>query len=209
MSHPYQDSTGAWGSPAPASGPGGWSPVVAPPPKRRGLVRIIVGSVLLLLGLLGLLLGAILGAVIGAMISLVSLSGDDAQVVQPGQSVRLSDGIYMVSSSTAGAACTATATPAGSVEVSEESLDQTIDKDGATFHVVQQLTVNGAPDVTVACNDGGPAAMVRVGYGGIVVGTVIGFGIPALVALLGLILLISGIIGRVRSGRAPSWDGVR
>lgn len=221
---------GQWGQPAPAYGspstapgspstaygqqapsshvpPGGYgqhgssgpSPYSSPAPgRKRGLKRIIFGSIALVLGVLGLVLGGFLGVLIGTLISLTSIDSEDVTTVPAGSPVTVSASeLYLVGTTDPTATCTASGSGA---TLSDQSGDLTFEKDGTTYHTVSQLSASSDGQATITCS-GGEVAIASVGVGGTLLGLLIGVGIPALLGLLGLILLISGIVARVRSGR--------
>lgn len=168
------------------------------PGRKRGIKRIIVGSIALVLGVLGLLVGAVLGAVIGAAISLTAISPEDVTAVPAGSPVTVSASeLYLVGTTDPTATCTASGSGA---TLSEQRGDLTFEKDGTTYYTVSQLSATSDGQATITCS-GGEVAIASVGVGGTLLGLLIGVGIPALLGLLGLILLISGIVARVRSGR--------
>lgn len=198
-----QAPQGQWGQASPAAAgspsPYGGSPFSAPAPvKKRGLKRIIFGIIALLLGIIGVVAGAVLGAVIGMVVSLTSISGDDVTPVSAGAPVSISSSsIYLIGSTDPTATCTA---EGPGVEVDDQSGAMTFEKDGTTYTAMSRLTSTSGGEVAVSCT-GGDVAIAEIGVGGTVIGFLIGVGIPVLIGLLGLILLISGIVARVRSGR--------
>lgn len=203
---------GPWGQSAPEA-PGGYggsysaspygsSPGGAMAPvKRRGMVRIVLGIIGILLALLGIFLGPMLGAMIGGIFSFLSISSDAITVVPPGSPVHLETGTYIVAATSERASCEVRTTNPGDMEYTPTGDGLHLDKDGTQYSRVGQLDVTTASDAVITCNDGSDAAIGRVGFAAVAVGLAIGVGIPVLLGLAGLVLLISGIIGRVRSGR--------
>ena len=187
---------GGWGSPVPS---GGAYP--SPPAKRRGMIRIVLGILGILGGVLGLLVGLIAGALIGAIVSLLTISSDDVTTVAPGSSITLDTGTYLVGTTDPSSTCTVTGTPAANAEWDPNSSGLPYEKDGVEYASSGQLQVIDSAEVTITCSGGGDIAVADVGYGGTLIGAVVGLGIPILLGILGIVLLISGIIGRSRSGK--------
>ena len=189
---------GGYGAPGPYGSPGAYG---APPVKRRGMVRIILGILGILGGVLGLLVGLIAGALIGAIVSLLTISSDDVTTVAPGSSITLDTGTYLVGTTDPSSTCTVTGTPAANAEWDPNSSGLPYEKDGVEYASSGQLQVIDSAEVTITCSGGGDIAVADVGYGGTLIGAVVGLGIPILLGILGIVLLISGIIGRSRSGK--------
>ena len=197
-----QGSAGSFGQP---SAPGGWATqgasYAAPPagPKKRGMVRIVLGSIIMVLGLIGLAIGWLIGLGIGAAVSITNISGDSVTTVASGDQLQLDDGIYFIGSTSSSATCTAEGQRSIDVRP-QDSSSFTFTKDGKTYYVRAQATTSAATDATVSCTSG-DVAIAPVGFTGVLVGLALGIGLPLLFFLAGLILLISGIIGRSRSKR--------
>lgn len=113
-SSPFGDSTSSGGYGAYASS--GYGPSYgAPAPKRRGLKRMILGILAMLSSLVLVVVGAILGAGIGAAVSMTSIESDDVTVIQAGQPVELTDGLYFAGTTDPTATCVVSDSPAGSI----------------------------------------------------------------------------------------------
>lgn len=172
------------------------------PPKKRGLKRIIIGIVLLVLSGIAMVIGGFVGLGVGA---LASISSAEKTPITSGQEFGTTAGLYYVFvPSGTGASCTVTGDPAGNVSDESSSGSITVEVDGTEYEAVHQFTTTGDAQVTVDCGDADQIVIASVGGGGVIAGIAIGVGIPGIFALLGLILLISGIVGRVRSGRAQA-----
>ncbi|WP_347040687.1 hypothetical protein [Brachybacterium nesterenkovii] len=195
---------GGYGAPGPYGGPGAYG---APPVKRRGMVRIILGILGMLLGtagaLLGLLPGFLLGAGGGLVASISDIPPEDITTISNGQSVSVpNDVIALVGSTDPTATCTASG---ADIESNSQSGGFAFEKDGRTYTAVTQVTSTNGSTATVTCTGSGEVAVAELGLdsalGGVAIGLLIFVGIPVLIGVLGLILLISGVIGRVRSGK--------
>ena len=195
---------GGYGAPGPYGGPGAYG---APPVKRRGMVRIVLGILAILGGIVGaiggLFLGGILGAGIGMVANISDIPPEDITTISSGQSVSVpNDVIALVGSTDPAATCTASGPD---IESDSQSGGFTFEKDGQTYTVFAQVTSTNGSTATVTCTGNGEVAVAELGLdsalGGLGIGLLIGVGIPVLIGILGLILLISGIIGRVRSGK--------
>jgi len=194
----YGQPAGGYSSPA----PGGYGQYQAPA-KRKGLKRIIVGIIAMILGGIGVILGAILGTVFGLLFSLSSI-GDDATALGNGGQVSVTSGSYVVAvpSSDSGATCTTTGDPASAISTSPQSGDLTFTSGGDEYAVVDTVSASGDAHVTVTCTGTENVVIAPLPAGGMIGGFFVGVGLPALLGLIGLILLIWGIVARVRSGRA-------
>lgn len=195
---------GAYGAPGPYGGSGAYGP---PPVKRRGMVRIILGILAILGGILGAVIGLFLGSILGGAIGMLASIGDippeDITTISNGQSVDVRpDGILFVGTTDPAMTCTASGSD---VESTSQSGGITFEKDGRTYSVVTQVTSVSGASATISCVGDGEIAVVDLGLestlGGLGIGLLIGVGLPTLLGILGLILLISGITGRIRSGR--------
>lgn len=198
-------SAGGYGQGSPSAGgygTGGPLPYSAPP-KKRGIIRIVIGALLLfVVAPIGLFIGAFAGAGLGVWSALTSIESDDVTTLRNGETVAVSGtSIYLVGSTDASATCTVEGGPGTEIDYSPGSTSGiTFDKDGVGYTSMGQLTSSADTQVAITCT-GGDVAVAKMGVGSTLIGLAIGIGIPLLLGLLGLILLISGIVGLIRSSR--------
>lgn len=185
--------------PAPPPGPS----AATAPRKRRGLVMLIIGLVLLLV------VGPA-ATIIGLVASLGSLAGDASQgpTVMTGSSVELELParemviLYVPAEDADAAECTAESTVPGALTTVPSSTPTTFG-DGSEY--VQVLGVASLEDstVTVSCTGTdapaylGPYSMLGM-MGPLVIGPLVGL----IAGLVGLVLTIIAIVRLVRSRRA-------
>lgn len=161
------------------------------------MVRIVLGIIAIVLGAIGLLVGGFLGAMVGGVVSLATISEESTTVVPSGSTVDLESGVYLVGTTSPSATCTAT----GAESTSQPQPGTiTYEVDGTTYHTVLQVTAEKGTQATFTCT-GAEVAVAQVGNGPILIGVRVGLALPILLGLIGLVLLISGIVGRVNSGR--------
>lgn len=171
-------------------------------PKKRGLKRIIFGSILFILGIPAMFIGGTIGLVAG---TLAGISGATPTPLTEGTPFSVTQGIYFIAVPKADAsssACTVKGEPASAISADpDDSGTFTVTKGNTEYVVVQQVTADSSAQLTVNCENADDVVAAPMEYGAMGWGTALGVGIPALFTLLGLALLISGIVGRVRSGR--------
>lgn len=193
---------GAYGEPAYAAagyggqgGAGGYTQ----PPKKRGLKRIIAGIVLIVLGGIGAVGGGLLGAFVGAIIA---LQGAAPSPVVSGAEFQVTPGLYYVAiESSEQSTCTVESSSPDAIDAETQDGDLPFTVDGTDYKAVSSFSATRSTDVTVTCDGDVDPVVMSVSASPIIFGALIGVGIGLLVGVLGIVLLISGIIGRVRSGR--------
>lgn len=189
------------GYPAPGggyTGPGGGYP--APPRKRRGLKRIILGSVGMVLNFIGLF---VMPFVLGIAAAVFTMATATPEMLGPEGGTFSADG-----SSFYGVAVPADEVGSASCQIDGQSVEventdpeaSTVPEvDGVEYVEIHDITVDGAQEVTVDCT--GTTSVAIVDYG--LIGTVLGLGaglvIPIVFGTLSFVLLVWGIIARVRS----------
>lgn len=213
----YPAESGGYGQPSPAYAGSANSTGQAPysswqatsgsgytqPPKKRGLKRIIIGIIVMVLAGIGMVIGGFVGLGVGA---LSALDNAETTPVSSGQQFGTTAGMYyvLVPGGTT-ATCTVTGEPSSAISGSEsDSGSVTIDVNGQQYKAVHHFTTNDDAQITVDCGDAEDVVIASVGAGSVFVGAVIGVAIPGVFGLVGLVLLISGIVGRIRSGRATA-----
>jgi hypothetical protein len=190
-----------------AGGPG--FPVhgaTAPRKKRRGIIPLVIGIVLVVVGLFTTFFGAVAGVTVGAM-----KSGSGSFTAQPfdGDSATMDlDGYSMVmiavpEEDAGKARCTVDSSIQGAITETDTEQDLPM-PDGSTYKTTTSFITTQATTATIDCEGTdspayvGPIGLSLSDVGGpLIVGTVIG----ALPGILGVVLIIVGIVKLVRSGR--------
>lgn len=181
---------------APAAGP---APAPAPPRRRKGLVMLIVGLVLLLV--VGPLMT--IGGIVWGVGSLVSdtaagptaMEGGELTMELPASDMLL---IYVPSADADAAQCTLAE---GDAQTVPSSSTVTF-PDGTEYEQIMGVAAVSDTTVTISCTgtDGaaymGPYGMLDM-MGPLLIGVIVG----VLAGLVGLVLTIIGIVRLVRSGR--------
>lgn len=169
------------------------------PPKKRGLKRIIFGSLGIVANAIGLLVMPIVATFAVALIAVltaspVSLGGANGTVDASSTSLHY---VYVPSSELSSASC---AVDGGSdVEWDPEGATMPATIDGTEYEPVGSFQVTSDQEVTVTCDGASDVAVADIGILGTVVGFGVGLFIPIGLGFLSFILLIWGIIARVRS----------
>lgn len=191
---------GAWsGGGAPA--PGGWQPAggpAAPPRKRRGVLPLVLGLVLLLvLGPIAFIGGLVwgVGSIVGdTMSGPTTFGGSSAEIEIPANEMI----IVYVPTEDAGASCTAE----GAVTTVPSSGTTTF-PDGTSYDQALGVVATADTTATITCEgtEGagymGPYNVFGVA-GPMIIGPVVG----VVLGLVGLVLTIVGIVLMVRSRRS-------
>lgn len=175
----------------------------APPPRKRGMKRIVFGALGILANAVGLVVMPIVAGIIGSLIAAMGMLDLTATSPQGGTVEAASMHVVMVAVPTeeAGSAtCTVDGTSPADLsaeDVSSDGLVATLD--GREYTVVQQVTVTADQTLTVDCEGASAAAVSEMGMTGVFVSLGIGILVPVLLGLAAIILLVWGIIARVRS----------
>lgn len=186
----------------PAYGAYGGAPAYAPPPrKKRGLKRIIFGILGILANIVGLVLWPIVTGLIGAVIAAMGLF--NLTPLDNGGSFELSSAntamIYVAQDETVSAPQCDIATTSADASVDKQTDGTTVEHEGTTYTAVAQVTATEKTTVAVQCAG---ADKIAYGTGDMTIMLIlggIGVLIPIVFGVLALILLIWGIIARVRS----------
>ncbi|WP_152351686.1 hypothetical protein [Brachybacterium subflavum] len=193
--------------PPPAYGPASpfsSEPAYQAPPRKRGLKRIIFGA----LGIVANLIGLVVMPVIAlAIVAILMVSNIEATSLGSSSASMESSGglsmyyVFVPSEDAAGASCSVSSPNGTSLEEtsSSEGMDTTVD--GASYTTVGTFTSQSDETVEITCEGASDVAVADVGLTGILVGMGVGFGLPILLGIIALILLIWGIVARVRSSR--------
>lgn len=190
--------------PPPAYGPSSpfsSEPAYQAPPKKRGLKRIIFGALGIVANLVGLVVMPfialmIVAVVMVANIDATSLGASSGSVEASGMSLYY---VYVPSEEASAAQCSVSG---GSDTLSDTSSDSmTTQVSGTEYSAVGTFSTTGDQSVQISCEGASDVAVADVGMTGILVGGGIGIGIPVILGIIALILLIWGIVARVRSSR--------
>ncbi|GAA1285529.1 MULTISPECIES: hypothetical protein [Brachybacterium] len=169
------------------------------PRRKRGLKRIIFGSLGIIANGIGLLVMPILAGVVVMMIAMLSVtpvpSGSDSVTFDASSSSL--HFVYVPTTEANSASCTVEDGAGVNWEPEVTTLTATVD--GTEYTPVGQLDVTSDQEVTITCAGAGDVAIGEVGVGGTLIALVIGLVIPIVLGLLAIALLVWGIIARVRS----------
>jgi uncharacterized membrane protein len=196
-------------SPPPAYGPP--SPYASSPsdsafqesPRKRGLKRIIFGALGVLANLVGLVVMPLIAFVIVAVIA--TMSALAASLGGPSGSVEASSmSLYYVYVPTEDAGTADCSTSGGTDAALEESSGDglTTTVDGTEYTAMGTFSGTGDQTIEVTCDGASDVAVADIGMTGTLVAGGIGVAIPVILGIIALILLIWGIVARVRSSRA-------
>lgn len=174
----------------------------APPRKRRGIVPLVIGLVLLIV----IAPVVAIGGVVWSLGSLVSDQASGPEVLSSGsEQVSISANemiiVYVPSEDASQTTCTATATDQGAITVVPTSGSVTFG-DGSTYEQTIGVAAGSDATVTVDCEGTdapaylGPYSLFSVA-GPLLIGPVIG----VLAGLAGLVLVVVGIVKLVQSRR--------
>ena len=169
------------------------------PRRKRGLKRIIFGTLGILANAVGLVVMPLVAAFAVALFALlsatpVSLGGPSGTVDASSTSLY---NVYVPTSEVGSASCTAEGESGVNWDPEQSSVPTTLD--GVEYTPVGGFDVDTDQQVTVTCEGASDVAVADVGVMGTVVGLVVGLVIPIGLGFLAIILLIWGIIARVRS----------
>lgn len=174
----------------------------APPPKKRGLKRMIFGGLGIVANAIGLVLVPVIGLMIGAVISAMGLLD---LTVMPAEGGTLEVSPMNVGSVWApvdeAADVTCDITGSGlDVEPAYDPADTaTTELDGVTYVQVYSIYATESTEAAVHCDGSSSVATSTMGLLPTLIATGASFLIPIVLGILSLALLIWGIIARVRS----------
>lgn len=190
----------AWGpGQDPSAAYGGYgAPGYGQPRRRKGLKRIIVGSIGIVLNTIGLFVMPFVAAVVGALIAIGSAS-DPVALSPTGGTVPV-DSMSMVTIAVpAGEAQSVTCTAHGGDLDPVSSPMDVGSLGGVPYESAYQLSSPTTTEVVVECTGASGVAYTETGMVGMLVAMGIGVVIPIVLGVASLVLLIWGIIARVRS----------
>lgn len=169
------------------------------PRKKRGMKRIIFGILGILANAVGLVVMPLVAAFAVALFALlsatpVSLGGPSGTIDASATSLHY---VYVPTSEVASASCTAEGESDVNWDGEQSTVPTTID--GVEYSPVGGFDVGTDQQVTVTCEGASDVAVADIGVMGTLVGLVVGLVIPIGLGFLAIILLIWGIIARVRS----------
>ena len=161
-------------APSPYPSAPGYGPY-APPPRRRGMKRIVFGILGILANLIGLVVMPILASTVVALFAVLSVDATSA----------------------GGTTATIETSSASMVPVSAPADEAA----AAACESIGLVTVTSSQQVDVACQGVSDVAVGEMGFGSTLVALAVGLLIPVLLGLVAIALLIWGIVARVRSSR--------
>lgn len=171
-----------------------------PPPKKRGLKRIIFG----ILGILGNGIGLFVMPVVGLFVAalIATIGGTEAQDLgSDGGSFQAdSMSVYSIAVPVEDAEsteCTFEGVPESDVTPSDTAIN--FAHQGTTYVEIYDLTTSGGIEVQVSCEGASNVAYTEMGMVGFLISMGVGVVIPILLGILSIALLIWGIVARVRS----------
>ncbi|MFC0675286.1 hypothetical protein [Brachybacterium hainanense] len=197
-----------FGGASPSSaGPGAGGPyasayAAAPigPRRRKGMKRIIFGSLGIVANAIGLLVMPIVAVFISTALALGTM-GDPVSLGPTGGSFPVEDSsIYYIAVPASDLGTVECTSPDGGALLTPESGTMSAGQIGGVEYV-QAFSVDpaGTQQVSVECTGTSDVAYTSLGVAGTLIGLVVGFAIPVLLGIVALILLIWGIVARVRS----------
>lgn len=171
-----------------------------PPPKKRGLKRIIFGGLGIVANAIGLVVMPVVLLFAASMVAV--LSGGELQELGPEGGTFRAEGLSVYSiavplEEAAEAECTFDGVPADVVSSTSSGIEVT--HDGRTYVEVYDVTTTGDLDVHVSCTGVSSVGYTEMGMLGALISMGVGLIIPILLGVLSLALLIWGIIARLRS----------
>ncbi|MFC7463367.1 hypothetical protein [Brachybacterium sp. GCM10030252] len=174
-----------------------------PPPKKRGMKRIVFGILGIVANLIGLVVMPIIAGFVAAVIAGMGLLESEPLDPNGGTISTSSMNAYMIAvpvDEVDQVTCDFTGSDGEEVNVEPQAdTDLTTTVDGVEYQSIYQINTFGGQDVTVDCQGASSAAYSEMGLTGIFVSIGIGLLLPVVLGIAALILLIWGIVARVRS----------
>lgn len=169
------------------------------PQKKRGLKRIIFGILGILANGIGLIVMPIVATFAVAVVAIltaspVSLGGSTGTFEASSTSLHY---VYVPSSEASSVSCTAEGGADVAWDPEQSTIPATID--GTEYEPVGSVDVTSDQEVTITCDGASDVAVADIGVLGTLVGLGVGIVIPIGLGFLAFVLLIWGIIARVRS----------
>lgn len=165
------------------------------------MVRIVLGILGLLTALvsvfiLPLIFGIVATGVQNGVTSTITTSNPSTTTIETSATEIYT--VYVPAEEAVGARCVVASSGAS---LDPPTSTDPVDADGRSYVPVGDVPSSASGTVTIACPGATSVGVEEFGVGGTLVGLLAGLAIPVIIALFSLVLLISGIIGRVRSGR--------
>lgn len=169
------------------------------PQKKRGLKRIIFGILGIIANGIGLLVMPFVAGLAVAIVALmsatpVSIGGSTGSFDASATSLHY---VYVPASEAASVSCTVEGGPDLEWDPEQSTVPATVD--GTEYEPVGSLQVTSDQEVTITCDGASDVAVADIGLIGTVVGLGVGLVIPIGLGIFAFVLLIWGIIARVRS----------
>lgn len=169
------------------------------PRKKRGLKRIIFGILGIIANGIGLLVMPFVAGVAVAVVALltatpVPLGGSTGTIEASSTSLHY---VYVPSSEAAMVSCTVEGGSDLEWDPEQTTVPSTVN--GTEYQPVGSLQVMSDQEVTITCDGASDVAVADIGLMGTIVGLGVGIVIPVGLGLLAFVLLIWGIVARMRS----------
>lgn len=170
-----------------------------PPRKERGMKRIVFGALGIIANGIGLLVMPFVAGIAVATVALLSaspasLGGEAVTYDASGASLH-----YVYVPADEAAATTCSVEGGSGVQWDPENTSVPASVGGTDYAPVGSFQVTGDQQVTITCEGASDVAVADIGVMGTIVGFGVGIAVPVLLGLAAIILLIWGIIARVRS----------
>ncbi len=172
------------------------------PPKKRGMKRIIFGILGLVAAGIGLIVMPILATIISSLIMMGSAS---PTTISSGDTIDLKIGqvafVMVPEEEASSATCSAEVgnSEATQVQPTDENTSFEVTNGDQKLVSVMQIASGASDTATITCDGASTIAYAQVNGLVPVVGLIIGVILPIVLGFFALILLIWGIIARVRS----------
>lgn len=189
----------SYGEPSYGGPQGGSMPSYTPAPRKRGMKRIVFGILGILANGIGLIAMPMIGAFVGAMFA---VSGADSTALDPQGGTLETKAfsaydLYVPRGEENAVQCTLE----GNAELEHESTEGAIGMtvDGTSYVKVYGITATEDGTQTVTCEGASSLQVTSTGLVGVLVGTGLGLVIPIVLGIAAIILLIWGLVVRLRS----------
>ena|SRR5690625_4050172 len=171
-----------------------------PPPKKRGLKRMIFGGLGIVANVIGLVVMPVVMLFAASIFAV--MSGTELQELGPEGGTFRAEGLSVYSvavpaEEAAEAECTFEGVPAEDVSSTSTGIEVT--HEGRSYVEVYDVSTVGELDVHVSCTGVSNVGYTKMGMLGTLISMGVGLIIPIVLGVLALALLIWGIVARVRS----------
>lgn len=169
--------------------------------KKRGMKRIVFGILGILANIVGLFVMPIIAGVVMALVAAMGAMGNEQDLDPAGGTIQMESTktyiVYVPTDEVSSSTCTFDGVPASNVHKEDTPTDREID--GTSYSDAYQVTSPDESTVTVTCQGASSVKYAEIGVLSTLIGAAVGLLIPVALGVLSLILLIWGIVARVRS----------